>query len=57
MAKTRSVLKIIDRITGDNPELQGMIAEETIDAQAARIIYEVRARAGPTQQQLAGVNL
>jgi hypothetical protein len=57
MAKTRSALKIIDRITGDNPELQGMIAEETIDAQAARIIYEVRARAGLTQQQLAGVNL
>jgi ribosome-binding protein aMBF1 (putative translation factor) len=29
-----------------------MIAEETIHAQVARMIYEARARAGLTQQQL-----
>ena len=53
MAKTRDALKIIDGITGDDPELKAMIEEETIHAQVARIIYEARARAGVTQQQLA----
>ncbi|MGH8064941.1 MAG: helix-turn-helix domain-containing protein [Candidatus Entotheonellia bacterium] len=53
MAKTRGALKIIDGITGDDPELQAIIEEETIHAQVARMIYEARARAGLTQQQLA----
>lgn len=53
MAKTRDALKIIDGITGDDPELKAMIEEETIHAQVARMIYEARARAGLTQQQLA----
>ena len=33
--------------------LKVMIEEETIHAQVARMIYEARARAGVTQQQLA----
>ncbi len=53
VAKTRGALKIIDGITGDDPELQAIIEEETIHAQVARMIYEARARAGLTQQQLA----
>jgi ribosome-binding protein aMBF1 (putative translation factor) len=53
VAKTRDALKIIDGITGDDPELKAMIEEETIHAQVARMIYEARARAGLTQQQLA----
>ena len=53
MAKTRDALKIIDRITGDDPELKELIEEETINAQVARMIYEARNRAGLTQQQLA----
>lgn len=53
MAKTRDALKIIDRITGDDPELREMIEKETTNAQVARMIYEVRTRAGLTQQQLA----
>jgi ribosome-binding protein aMBF1 (putative translation factor) len=53
VARTRDVLKIIDGITGDDPELKAMIEEEIIYAQVARMIYEARARAGLTQQQLA----
>jgi hypothetical protein len=48
MAKTRNALTIVDRITGADPELQGIIAEETINAQVARTIYEVRTQAGLT---------
>jgi ribosome-binding protein aMBF1 (putative translation factor) len=53
MAKTKDALKIIDRITGDDPELRELIKEETINAQVARMIYEARTNAGLTQQQLA----
>jgi ribosome-binding protein aMBF1 (putative translation factor) len=53
VAKTSDALKIIDGITGDDPELKAMIEEEAINAQVARMIYEARARAGLTQQQLA----
>jgi ribosome-binding protein aMBF1 (putative translation factor) len=53
VARTRDALKIIDGITGDDPELKAMIEEEMIHAQVARMIYEARARAGLTQQQLA----
>jgi ribosome-binding protein aMBF1 (putative translation factor) len=53
VAKTKDALKIIDGITGDDPELPEMIEEETIHAQVARMIYEARSRAGLTQQQLA----
>ena len=55
MAKTKEALKIIDRITGDDPELQEMIEEETINAQVARIIYDARIKAGLTQQELAAL--
>jgi ribosome-binding protein aMBF1 (putative translation factor) len=53
MAKTRDALKIIDRITGDDPELKELIEKETINAQVARMIYEARNKARLTQQQLA----
>ena len=55
VARTRDALKIIDDITGDDPELKAMIEEETIHAQVARKIYEARTRAGLTQQQLAAL--
>lgn len=53
MAKTKNALQILDRITGDDPELRGLIEEETINAQVARMIYEARIHAGLTQQELA----
>ena len=53
MTKTKNALKIIDRITGNDPELKALIEEETINAQVARMIYEARTQAGLTQQELA----
>ena len=53
MAKTKSTLTIIDRITGEDPELREWIEEETINARVARMIYDARTRVGLTQQQLA----
>lgn len=32
--------RIIDDVTGDDEELQQMIAEETVNAEVARLIYE-----------------
>lgn len=35
--KTRNAIEILDRLTGDDPGLREMIAEETVNAQIARI--------------------
>lgn len=51
--KTRDANEILDRMTGDDPELREMIAEEVVNSQVARMIYEARAAAGLTQKQLA----
>lgn len=54
MAKTTSeASEILDRLTGDDPELRDMIAEESVNAQVARLVYEARTAAGLTQKQLA----
>jgi ribosome-binding protein aMBF1 (putative translation factor) len=56
MAKTtRDATEILDRLTGDDPELREMIAEEAVHAQVARMIYEARTAAGLTQKQLANL--
>jgi len=52
-ATTTNALKILDRITGDDPALRALIEEETLHAQVARMIYEARTQAGLTQQELA----
>jgi ribosome-binding protein aMBF1 (putative translation factor) len=51
--KTSDATEILDRLTGDDPELREMIAEEAVHAQVARMIYEARTAAGLTQKQLA----
>jgi len=51
--KTRDATEILERLTGDDPELREMIAEETVNVQVARTIYEARTAAGLTQKQLA----
>lgn len=51
--KALDVTRTLDRLTGDDPELREMIAEETVNAQVARMIYEARTAAGLTQRQLA----
>ena len=53
--KTRDATKILDRLTGDDPELREMIAEEAVNAQVARMIHDARTAAGLTQKQLADV--
>ena len=56
MAKTRKtndVLKIIDRMVGDDAELRAMIDEERAGAEIAQLIYDARTRAGITQKELA----
>ncbi|MDE0085446.1 MAG: XRE family transcriptional regulator [Candidatus Poribacteria bacterium] len=53
MAKTRDANRIIDDVTGDDEELRQMIAEETVNAEVARLIYKVRKTAGLTQTELA----
>jgi ribosome-binding protein aMBF1 (putative translation factor) len=45
--------EILDRLTGDDPELRELIAEETVNAQVGRMIHEARTAAGLTQKQLA----
>jgi predicted transcriptional regulator len=55
MAQTKDALKIIDQITGDDAALQQMIAEESINAQVARMIYEARTGARLTQKELANL--
>ncbi len=53
MAKTRDANRILNDVTGDDKELQYMIAEETVNAEVARLIYATRKMAGLTQTELA----
>ena len=53
MAKTRDANRILDEVTGNDTELQQMIAEETVNAEVARLIYDARTAAGLTQAELA----
>lgn len=52
-ARQPDALKIIDRITGADPELREMIIEEKLNAQIAHMIYQARTKAGLTQKELA----
>lgn len=51
--KTQDALEILDELTGEDDELRLMIVEEMVNAQVARMIYDVRTSSGLTQQQLA----
>ncbi len=53
MAKTDDALKIIENLTRTDPELEEMVREASLNAAVAQLIYEVRTKAGLTQQQLA----
>lgn len=55
MAKTSDALKILDQITGDDAEMQDMIAEESVNAQVAQMIFEARTAANLTQKELAAL--
>jgi ribosome-binding protein aMBF1 (putative translation factor) len=49
----KNALEILDSITGDDLELQDMIAAEGINAQVAQIIHDARRKAGLSQKELA----
>ena len=53
--KERDAIKILNHLTGRDPELREMIAEEALNVRVARMIYEARTDAGLTQAQLAGL--
>jgi ribosome-binding protein aMBF1 (putative translation factor) len=52
---SRNALEILDRLTGNDPQLRRQIAEETVNTQVARMVYDARERAGLTQRQLAAL--
>jgi ribosome-binding protein aMBF1 (putative translation factor) len=53
MAKTNDALKILKQMTADDPGLEKMVKESSLNAELAQLIYEARTQAGLTQQQLA----
>ena len=53
MAQTNDVLTILERRIGADADMRQLIAEETLKAQIARLIYEARTAAGLTQRALA----
>jgi DNA-binding XRE family transcriptional regulator len=50
---TSNALKILDRITGNDRDLQRLIEEERDNLEVARKIYGLREKAGLTQKELA----
>lgn len=53
MPKTKDALKILDRVTGKDPELRRMIEDASVNAYVAQLIYDGRTSAKLTQAQLA----
>jgi len=53
MAKTSDALKIIDNLTGNDPELEDLVREASLNAVVAQLIYEARTSRGLTQKELA----
>jgi ribosome-binding protein aMBF1 (putative translation factor) len=53
MAQTDDALKILGCLTQDDPELQEMVQEASLNSRVAQMIYVARTQAGLTQQQLA----
>jgi len=51
--KTSDAIEVLDRMMGDNPEMQRLVADARINAEVAQLIYDVRAKAKLTQKQLA----
>lgn len=53
MPQTNNAVKIIDKITRTDPKVEAMVAEASINALVAQLIYEARISSGLTQKQLA----
>ncbi|MCY7321042.1 MAG: helix-turn-helix transcriptional regulator, partial [Phormidesmis sp. CAN_BIN36] len=52
---TRSAiaLKVLQQMTAEDPEMEEMIKEASLNAELAQLLYQARTQAGLTQQQLA----
>ncbi|MGI0492216.1 helix-turn-helix domain-containing protein [Alkalinema pantanalense CENA528] len=53
MAKTNDALKILQKMTAGDSEMEAMIQESSFNAELAQLIYNARKQAGLTQKQLA----
>lgn len=53
MTKTSNALKIIDNLTSQDPELENLVREASLNAVVAQLIYEARTVRGLTQKELA----
>lgn len=51
--KTSDGIAILDAITGKDPEMQALIADEAENLKIAKNIYELRTKAGLSQADLA----
>lgn len=52
-AKTSDALKLLDRLTGDDPAMLDLVEHEQANLDIARKIYELRTKAGLSQADLA----
>ena len=55
MAKTKDVLKILHRVTGNNEPTKTGIAQARINFEVAQMIYDARSKAGLSQSELAAL--
>ena len=53
MKKTTDAVEIMKDMIGDDPQLQQMYNEATINAYVAQLIYDARTEAGLNQSELA----
>ncbi|KYC37859.1 transcriptional regulator [Scytonema hofmannii PCC 7110] len=53
MTKISDAIKIIDKMTSSDPDLEALVEEASMNALVAQLIYEARIKAGLTQKQLA----
>lgn len=53
MTKTSNALKIIDNLISQDPELENLVREASLNAVVAQLIYEARTVRGLTQKELA----
>jgi len=51
--KTSDAMLILERLTGDDPGLRAMMADERLNMGVAQVVYDARKQAGLTQAQLA----
>jgi hypothetical protein len=50
MARTDDVLKILENLTQNDPELKEMVQESSLNTTVAQLIYDAKSKAGLTQQ-------